>query len=251
MDNARRLALLIDGDNAQATLLPQILAEVNRRGTATIRRVYGDWTEPEMKGWKDTLNEYAIHPVQQFRYTKGKNATDSALIIDAMDILYSAGIDGYCLVSSDSDYTRLATRIREKDLFVLGIGKRSTPEAFVNACNEFVYTDDLLKSADTPDKVAASPGVEPTAAPVPPASAARPLQKLLAKAFELAVQDDGWATLAAVGGCLRQLDPGFDPRTYGHKQLSQLAEAHPDFIEVKKTGSKGGIVNYHVRRKKR
>ena len=249
MNTTRRLALLIDGDNAQAALLPQMLAEVNKYGTATIRRVYGDWTEPQMKGWKDALNVYALQLVQQFRYTKGKNATDSALIIDAMDILYTAGIDGFCLVSSDSDYTRLATRIREKNLFVMGIGKESTPRPFVDACNVFVYTENLVNSIEAPDEPYASPTADHAQSKALSSKEMRTLKKLLNAAFELAVQDDGWAALAAVGNSLRQLDPAFDPRTYGHKQLSQLVEAHPKIIEVKKVQSSGGTTIYYMRLK--
>lgn len=249
MDTTRRLALLIDGDNAQAALLPQMLTEVNKYGTATIRRVYGDWTEPQMKGWKEALNVYALQLVQQFRYTKGKNATDSALIIDAMDILYTAGVDGFCLVSSDSDYTRLATRIREKNLFVMGIGKESTPRPFVDACNVFVYTENLVNSVEAPDEPSASPAADQVHSKIPSSKEMRTLKKLLNAAFELAVQDDGWAALAAVGNSLRQLDPAFDPRTYGHKQLSQLVEAHPKIIEVKKVQSSGGTTIYYMRLK--
>lgn len=186
-DTTRRLALLIDGDNAQAALLPQMLTEVNKYGTATIRRVYGDWTEPQMKGWKEALNVYTLQLVQQFRYTKGKNATDSALIIDAMDILYTAGIDGFCLVSSDSDFTRLATRIREKNLFVMGIGKELTPRPFVDACNVFVYTENLVNSVEAPDEPSASPAADQAHSKTPSSKEMRTLKKLLNAAFELAV----------------------------------------------------------------
>jgi len=140
----KRIALLIDGDNAQPKLIGKILTEASKQGSLTIRRIYGDWTTPNMQGWKDTLNTAAIQPIQQFRYTVGKNATDSSMIIDAMDILHGKHVDGFCIVSSDSDYTRLATRIRESGFFVMGIGKQLTPKAFVNACNVFIYTENLL-----------------------------------------------------------------------------------------------------------
>ena len=152
----RRLALMIDGDNAEAKLLPQVLAEVSRYGIMTIRRVYGDWTTTQLKGWKEILHTYALKPEQQFSYTTGKNSTDSALIIDAMDIIYTAGVDGICIVSSDSDYTRLATRIREKNLFVMGIGRKLTPRSFVNACDIFVYTENLppvTEDEETPPSI--------------------------------------------------------------------------------------------------
>src|SRR5512143_1060126 len=139
----RRIAMLIDGDNAQPSLIGNMLAEASKYGLVIIRRIYGDWTTANMNGWKDTLQTYAIQPIQQFRYTIDKNATDSAMIIDAMDVPYEGGIDGFCLVSSDSDYTRLGTRIREKGFFVMGIGKRTTPRAFVNACEVFVVTENL------------------------------------------------------------------------------------------------------------
>ena len=140
----RRMAMLIDGDNAQPSLMNKMIAEVGKYGSIIIRRIYGDWTTSNMGGWKDNLQTHAIQPIQQFRYTIGKNATDSAMIIDAMDILYSGEVEGFCLVSSDSDYTRLATRIREKGIFVMGMGKKNTPRAFVNACDVFVYTENLV-----------------------------------------------------------------------------------------------------------
>ena len=140
----KRIALLIDGDNAQPSLIGKILTEAGKYGLVTIRRIYGDWTTVNMQGWKHTLNDNAIQPIQQFRYTVGKNATDSAMIIDAMDILHSHLVDGFCLVSSDSDYTRLATRVREIGFFVMGVGKQTTPKAFVNACNIFIYTENLV-----------------------------------------------------------------------------------------------------------
>jgi uncharacterized LabA/DUF88 family protein len=245
VETNRRLALLIDGDNAQAALLEQMLAEVSKYGTLTIRRVYGDWTEPTMKSWKEVLHNYALQPHQQFRYTTGKNATDSALIIDAMDILYTAGVEGFCIASSDSDYTRLATRIREKNLFVMGIGRSSTARAFVNACDVFVYTENLQAETVTQPDI-------PLPSDTPPASESSReevtqtagLLGMFRKAFDLVVQDDGWATLAQVGNSLRQLDPGFDPRTYGHKLLSQLAQSYPDFIEIRKKKTKNGSAVY-------
>src|SRR5512133_900539 len=140
----RRIAMLIDGDNAQPSLIGNMLAEASKYGVVIIRRIYGDWTTANMNGWKDTLNFHAFQPIQQFRYTIGKNATDSAMIIDAMDVLHSSVVDAFCLVSSDSDYTRLATRIRETGIFVMGIGEKKTPKPFVNACDVFVYTENLV-----------------------------------------------------------------------------------------------------------
>jgi len=225
----KRIALLIDGDNAQPSLIAQILAEAGKYGSVTIRRIYGDWTKANMSGWKDTLNNYAIQPIQQFRYTVGKNATDSAMIIDAMDILHSDLVDGFCIVSSDSDYTRLATRIRETGIFVMGVGKSTTPKAFVNACNVFIYTENLTTEVKPAEKKPKQKGVEEKKKsvektdPVP----------LLTKAIEMAMQEDGWANLATTGFYLHQLDPGFDPRTYGFKQLSSLFKSFPDKFELK------------------
>jgi uncharacterized LabA/DUF88 family protein len=227
----KNIVLLIDGDNAQPSLIGKILAEAGKYGLITIRRIYGDWTTVNMGGWKHALHDSAIQPIQQFRYTVGKNATDSAMIIDAMDILHGHIVDGFCIVSSDSDYTRLATRIREMGFFVVGIGKRRTPKAFINACNVFIYTENLV-ALETPSRekrVQKKPGEKESEEapkkfdPVP----------LLKGAFDMAVQEDGWSNLGTIGFYLRQLDPGFDPRTYGFKQLSQLIKAYPNLFELK------------------
>lgn len=241
MEDNRRLALMIDGDNAQATLVAQMLAEMSKYGIVTIRRVYGDWTEPQMKSWKETLHTYALQPIQQFRYTTGKNATDSALIIDAMDILYTAGVDGICIASSDSDYTRLATRIREKNLFVLGIGKSMTPRSFVNACDVFVYTENLQAEVAGAGTTEIPEPITITQKPIETVEDATDpvrLESLFRTAFKLVERENGWAHLGAVGSSLRQLDPAFDPRTYGYKQLLQLIQAYPDFIEMRKVKTK-------------
>ena len=250
----RRIAMLIDGDNAQPSLLGEMLAEAGKYGLVTVRRIYGDWTTANMGGWKETLHTYAIQPIQQFRYSVGKNATDSAMIIDAMDILYTVRVDGFCLVSSDSDYTRLATRIREKSLFVMGIGKKLTPRAFVNACDVFVYAENLLKPPPPPPRVKVKAKTEPTpdaGAPKqkPKPEAAPEFMQLFKKALDLAVQDDGWAFLGALGHHLRQLDPGFDPRTYGFKQLSLLVKGYPDTFEVRRVRGQG-TAHIYVRLKK-
>lgn len=234
MDTNRRLMLMIDGDNAQASLLPQMLTEVSKYGVMKIRRVYGDWGSPQLNPWKELLHTYALKPEQQFSYTTGKNATDIALIIDAMDFINSAGVDGICIVSSDSDYTPLATRIREKNLFVMGIGRKRTPRAFVNACDVFVYTENLQSVADSEldNSVRVSSAVlantdvgeEETVN----------IEDLFRTAYDSVVQDDGWAHLGTFGDSLKKLDPGFDSRTYGHKLLSQLVYANPDFFETEK-----------------
>ena len=219
-----RMAVLIDGDNAQPSILAKMLAEAAKHGLVTIKRIYGDWTTSDMKGWKDDLHNYAVQPVQQFRYTIGKNATDSALIIDAMDILHEKLVDGFCIISSDSDYTRLGTRIREEGVFVMAIGENKTPKAFVNACDVFIYTENLADKQVRKGQrdVGGKKEIQKNSG----------LLALLGEAFEMVVQEDGWANLGALGKALLQLDPGFDPRTYGKKQLSQLIKAYPDQFEL-------------------
>jgi hypothetical protein len=246
---SHRIAILIDGDNAQPSLIGNMLAEASKYGLVIIRRIYGDWTTANMNGWKDTLQTHAIQPIQQFRYTIGKNATDSAMIIDAMDILYEGGVDGFCLVSSDSDYTRLATRIREKGFFVMGIGKKNTPRAFVNACDVFVFTENLQVEAHAQkNPEAARTKTNGKEGAVSEQGPAEPLV-LLKRAFDLAAGDDGWAFLGVMGSQLRQLDPSFDPRTYGYKQLSALMKAYPKVFDLK-MGKKGdGTFNVYVRLK--
>ena len=229
----KRIAMLIDGDNAQPSLIEKMVAEASKYGLVTIRRVYGDWTIPQMKSWKELLSTHAIRPIQQFQNTIGKNATDSALTIDAMDILYEGTVNGFCLVSSDSDYTRLATRIREKGLFVMGIGQKITPRAFVNACEVFVYTQNLITEKGMPKII--QPSKEANAVDIP----TDPLP-LLKNAFDMATQEDGWAFLGTVGGHLHRLDPSFDSRTYGHKQLLQLIRAYRDTFEIRVEKSRNG-----------
>ncbi|MCA9894809.1 MAG: NYN domain-containing protein [Anaerolineae bacterium] len=257
----RRLAVMIDADNAQAALLPQILEEVNKHGVTVIRRVYGDWTTPQLKGWKDVLHSHALQPMQQFSYTAGKNATDCSLIIDAMDIIYSADVDGICIVSSDSDYTRLATRIRESNLFVMGIGRQDTSPAFVNACDVFAYTEKLCptpKSNGTKPTASKSTARPPaTKAPsekksntnaVPTAKQTKALKKLMQAAVSSSAQEDGWVFLGALGTSLKKIDPAFDPRSYGHKLLSKLVEAVP-YIDTRKETRQGGNSVVYVRLK--
>lgn len=265
-DPERRIAMLIDGDNAQHSLLKQMFEEASRYGDVTIRRAYGDWTEPNLANWRPVMLAHAIQPIQQWRYTIGKNATDSALIIDAMDILYSGTVQGFCVVSSDSDYTRLCTRIRESGLFVMGIGREKTPEAFINACNVFVYVENLIQSdeikepdavnttatvkkadeAKTPAVVKAPAKAKPgTTAKTPTKSKQADSQKgllnLLRRAFDIAVQDDeGWVHLGPLGSALQRIEPSFDSRTYGFKSLSLLIKSMPKQVEVKgakKTGA--------------
>ncbi|MBL8006835.1 MAG: NYN domain-containing protein [Ignavibacteria bacterium] len=254
-----KIALLIDGDNAQPDLLKFILAEAGRYGKVTIRRIYGDWTISNMKGWKDQINSHAIRPMQQFSYTKGKNSTDSAMIIDTMDILNKNLVDGFCLVSSDSDYAGLANRIREEGVFVMGIGRANTPEAFQKACEIFIYTENLNPDETAKKATEINPKKKPvvkrtkknvkpaadntetvipelkTVVEIKPAKEIKskitktPLDKsLINKAFEMAVQDDDLAYLSGIGIQLRRLDPSFDPRTYGFYSLTGLFKSLSD-----------------------
>jgi len=242
-----KIAILIDGDNAQSSLLPEMLVEAGKHGQVTVRRIYGDWTTNSMNSWKDVLNYHAFQPIQQFRYTVGKNATDSAMIIDAMDILHSRFVEGFCLVSSDSDYTRLATRIRETGIFVMGIGEKKTPKAFVNACDVFVFTENLavekkaVRQKQAQAKKTTGKKEEEGKDELDP-------MPVLSQAFEMSVGQDGWAPLASMGQAIYQVDPSFDPRTYGHKQLSRMIAKLKDRFEIR-TQEVGGtsVMNVKMR----
>jgi uncharacterized LabA/DUF88 family protein len=201
------LAVLIDADNAQASIMHALLTEVSRYGTASVKRAYGDWTTDRLKQWKKVLHKLAIQPMQQFSYTTGKNSTDSALIIDAMDLLHTGDLNGFCIVSSDSDFTRLATRLREAGLAVYGFGERKTPQAFVAACDKFIYSDILTSPKASVAKI--TPKTEA-------------LDPMIRAAIEAAAQDDGWANLGQVGSTLQKNSPSFDPRNYGYQKLGEL-----------------------------
>lgn len=246
----RAIAVLIDGDNAQPSLLDEILAEISKYGRTTIRRIYGDWTTPNMNGWKEVLQENAIQPIQQFRHTVGKNATDSAMIIEAMDILHSGAVDGFCLISSDSDYTRLATRIRERGLFVMGIGKQATAKPFRNACDVFIFTENLIPQEPTTMPQVEKPKQKsvPTTSPKPVQSVMRALP-LLRRALENCLQEDGWATLSSIGSVMRRLDSSFDHRTYDCPNLRTIIEKFPDFLEIREEKTSGGNLVAFVRYK--
>lgn len=235
----QKLAVLIDADNAQSSIIQELLAEVSRHGVASVKRAYGDWTTTNLKGWKDTLHRMAIQPMQQFSYTTGKNSTDSSLIIDAMDLLHGGKLDGFCLVSSDSDFTRLANRIREAGLAVYGFGEKKTPEAFVAACDRFVYTEILRSAAEE----AKPPPEEPQA----PAPALRPM---VAQAVAAAAREDGWASLSQVGSFLLKTNPSFDPRNYGCQKLGELMRLQK-YVELRESvAGEAGNLHLHVRMKK-
>lgn len=241
----RRFAVLIDADNVSAKALEGILAEVANYGTAMVKRIYGDWTLPNLNSWKAMLLEHAIQPIQQFRYTTGKNATDSALIIDAMDLLYEGKLDGFCLVSSDSDFTRLASRIREEGLMVIGFGERKTPRAFVTACDRFVHTD-ILRGARRPeddDDEDPRKGGGSSKLPIDDE-----LLDLLRWAVGASEDEEGWADLGVVGAKVMAQQPDFDARSYGHGKLSSLVEA-TDAFEIARETSKNGRVDILIKSK--
>ena len=219
----QKIALLIDGDNAQSKIMDLVLEEASKYGKVTIRRVYGDWTTQHMNHWKSLLNEMAFNPIQKFSYTTGKNSTDSALIIDAMDILHADLVDGFCIVSSDSDYTGLAKRIREAGIFVIGIGEQKTPGAFVKSCQIFTYVENLEPKAEVPEKKEASKKQKEKSSMS---------MKLINKAYDMSINESNEAYISTLGINLRKLDPSFDVRTYGCKTLTQFFSKLPGFVVV-------------------
>jgi uncharacterized LabA/DUF88 family protein len=250
----KRFALLIDADNAQAKAIDAILTEAARYGDVTSRRCYGDWTHPRLGPWKSVLNKHAIQPMQQFAYTSGKNATDSALIIDAMDLLYTGKFNGFFLVSSDSDFTKLATRLREAGLEVIGIGRRLTPEAFRAACNKFIFTETIMNDENSADEIkkitksveisapvsqnsnntvspASQDDKNEQSAKIVNASKDIALKKLIKEAIESASEEDGWANLGGVGSYIPHVDSSFDPRNYGFDKLGKLIRSL-DYIKA-------------------
>ncbi len=220
-EKTEKLAVLIDADNAQPSIVEGLLAEIAKYGTANVKRIYGDWTAPGLKGWKEVLLRYSIQPIQQFGYTTGKNATDSAMIIDAMDLLYTGRFDGFCIVSSDSDFTKLASRIREAGLVVYGFGEKKTPEPFVSACDKFIFTE-VLRFKDDDDDDDAEKIHRKTTTDL---KRDTKLVSLLRNAVEASSDDSGWAHLAAVGSNIAKQAPEFDPRNYGYKKLGSLVAA--------------------------
>ena len=238
-----KLAVLIDADNAQPSIVDGLLSEIAKYGTANVKRIYGDWTLPGLKGWKEVLLQYSIQPIQQFGYTSGKNATDSALIIDAMDLLYTGKFDGFCIVSSDSDFTKLASRIREAGLFVYGFGERKTPEAFVSACDKFVFTEVLRSKDDYSEKIRrkTTSGLKKD----------MKLVNLLRNAVEASSDDSGWAHLASVGSNIAKQAPEFDPRNYGYKKLGELASATKLFQIEERTVGDGPSKSVYLKDKRK
>ena len=248
--NETRLAVLIDADNASAQHLERLLIEIAKYGTATVRRAYGDWTSTQLAKWKTELLEHSVQPIQQFSYTTGKNSTDSALIIDAMDLLHGDTVDGFCLVSSDSDFTRLAARIREQGLMAYGFGQLKTPKPFVAACTKFVYVENLaskeVATKETTTPSATTGATAATTATTTTATKTKPslkgdtkLANLLSEAVEAAADDDGWARLGSVGSNLSRLASDFDTRTWGYAKLTDLLKAHPSYDVVSRSPGDG------------
>jgi uncharacterized protein (TIGR00288 family) len=261
MTDNQRVAVLIDCDNMSHRWVQAILAETAKHGTLGIKRGYGDWTDSHLDGWRDKLPTYAIQPVQQFAYTVGKNATDFSLVIDAMDLLYSGSVDTFCIVSSDSDFTRLAMRLRESGKQVHGIGARKTPQAFQNACDQFTYVEVLVgeeavsegggspartTAAKATAKKAAKKAAAGSPAATPTKSAVQELTDLLLPAVEANAKDDGWASLSAVGSYVVNTNPTFDSRNYGYSKLSSLVADLPR-LEVQSVPAGNGLSSLHVR----
>jgi uncharacterized LabA/DUF88 family protein len=248
--NTQKLAVLIDADNAQPSISRLLLAEVAKYGIAHVKRAYGNWTSTNLSGWKEELLRQSIQPIQQFTYTHGKNATDSAMIIDAMDLLYLGRFDGFCLVSSDSDFTRLAARIRESGLIVYGFGEHKTPKPFVAACDKFIYIENLVYNKELvphPDRIM----MPKNHIPVRHAEGDVNFINLLQTTVETASDNDGWAELSNIGNLLTKKHPDFDSRTYGYSKISDLVSALPQFDVVRYPPRKGKPKGIYVRDKRR
>ncbi|MDD5717058.1 MAG: NYN domain-containing protein [Sulfuricurvum sp.] len=239
IDDQARLAVLIDADNSQPSIIAGLMDEIAAQGIASVKRIYGDWTDTKLKGWKNVLLEHGLHPMQQFAYTTGKNATDSAMIIDAMDLLYTKNFDGFCIVSSDSDFTRLASRIRESGIKVYGFGEQKTPKAFIGVCDKFIYTENLRRDAN--HKEAAAVKIKPDN---------KALLALVRNAVEDTTNEAGWSYLGSIGQNLINKSPEFDPRSYGFKKLLDLIESLGEF-EFKYSDPLSGSQAVHVRLKRR
>lgn len=236
MDKDLNLAVLIDGDNIPSAYVKEMMEEIAKYGNPSIRRIYGDWTKPNLSKWKNLLLENAITPIQQYAYTVGKNATDSAMIIDAMDILYSGKVEGFCLVSSDSDFTRLATRLREAGMKVIGIGEKKTPEPFIVACDRFIYVEILKKNEEKESPNSKTPN-----------SKKNDYDKIGVKTIKLisstisdCADDDGWAFMGDVGSLLQKKQPNFDSRNYGFQKLTPMISSISRFEIEQRENQKGG-----------
>ena len=253
--NDLRLAVLIDADNIPYANVKGMIEEIAKYGTPTFKRIYGDWTRPTISGWKSVLLENAITPVQQYGYTKGKNSTDSAMIIDAMDILYSGKVDGFCIVSSDSDFTRLATRLREAGMKVIGIGERKTPPPFIVACDKFIYLEIINTSVASPEPVnevrkkGKSSVTRKKSEENDPQSMNRKVKRLIATSITDLADENGWAYLGDVGNLILKKQPDFDPRNYGYTKLTPLIRSLDFEIDERDSG-RDNIKHIYIRNKK-
>lgn len=248
MEKEKRLAVLIDGDNIPSAQVKEMMEEVAKYGNPTIKRIYGDWTNPRLGKWKNMLLENAIVPIQQYGYTTGKNATDSAMIIDAMDILYSDRVDGFCIVSSDSDFTRLATRLREAGMNVIGIGEKKTPQPFIVACDKFIYLEILTSKAEVDTKKGTAPK-EKQASTNKLESITPKVVSLIASTVDDVADDDGWAFLGDVGSLLQKKQPNFDSRNFGFPKLTPLIQATGQFEIEERLNQKSRFKLIYIRRK--
>ena len=243
-----KIAVLIDGDNIPSRYISEMMEEIAKYGTPTIKRIYGDWTKPHLSKWKNVLLENAITPIQQYGYTTGKNATDSAMIIDAMDILYSEKVNGFCLVSSDSDFTKLATRLREAAMVVYGMGEKKTPNPFIVACDKFIYLEILAKDSDedeetNKDKKGVKPKKENLYNITPK------IIKMLKNSVDDAADDDGWAFLGDVGSLILKKQPNFDSRNFGFQKLTPLFKSLPQFEMEQRDQTNGRFKLIYVKNK--
>jgi len=243
MEKDKKLAVIIDGDNIPSKYIKEMMEEIAKYGNPTIKRIYGDWTKPQLSKWKKILLENAITPIQQYNYTTGKNSTDSGMIIDAMDILYSEKVDGFCIASSDSDFTRLATRIRETGMSVIGIGEKKTPDPFIVACDKFIYLE-ILHSEDKDDDSAPDrPKKKKSVDTVTPK-----VIKLITQTVTDLADDEGWAFLGDVGSLIQKKQPNFDSRNYGFEKLTPLIKSTGKFEIDQRESGKGRYKLIYIRR---
>jgi len=249
LNDHKKVAVLIDADNAQYPKVKAILDEISAHGHVVIKRAYGDWSSEYLKNWKKSLNELAIQPIQQFAYTTGKNSTDASMIIDAMDLLYSDKFDAFALVSSDSDFTKLASRLRESEVFVFGVGEKKTPISFRNACDDFIFTENLGPEPSPSPSPSPSPESESESESESIVSEVATSDKaivselvpLLKKAWEQYQDDEGWANVASAGSFVKRSTPDFDPRTYGATKLTEIIQSLSTDFEMKKYKGKGTV----------
>ncbi|MCB0697016.1 MAG: NYN domain-containing protein [Chitinophagaceae bacterium] len=240
-----KFALLIDADNISSKYIDAIIEETTKYGTCTYRRIYGDWAKPHLRGWKEVSLSHALNAVQQYSYTSAKNATDTAMTIDAMDMLHTAELNGFILVSSDSDFTPLAMRLREGGKIIIGIGEEKTPTPFKSACNQFIHIENIITPVAEDDKEA-TPAKEKKTAPKKPPVDRKTMNLLKTSIKDLADDDTGWVTLASVGNTILKKKPDFDPRTYGHSKLLQFFRSLQEF-EVQDRKTEKGDSNFFVR----